>query len=346
MHAELRVKRGELWIKDRGSSNGTFVNQRRITSPTRLREGDLLHLATHEVVVGCIAQTSVHDPDDDTHTQIELVDVLSLRRQSVAGTHQLRDLLKARAVSVVFQPIVVPTTVTTRYFELLGRGAFAGLPTGPYDLFRIAAEIGAEAELSALFRSVGLTDAHQLSGPLGLFLNVHPCELHDTHWTHLLQTLAQYRDSAPQIELIAEIHESAVLDRQHLTRIQHALRDLGIKLAYDDFGAGQARLLELAEVPCDYLKFDMSMIRNIDRAPLSRQRLVASLVQIACDLDITCLAEGIETPAEWQTCQQMGFTCAQGFHFGRPAPVEVWKNQGAGIGLPVKAARGRGAQQG
>lgn len=56
------------------------------------------------------------------------------------------------------------------------------------------------------------------------------------------------------------------------------LRTSGVKLVYDDFGAGQARVLELAEAPSDVLKFDMSLIRDIDSAPPPRQRLVGSEV--------------------------------------------------------------------
>ncbi len=59
------------------------------------------------------------------------------------------------------------------------------------------------------------------------------------------------------------------------------LSDLDLQLSYDDFGAGQGRLLELGEVPLDTLKFDMQLIRNIDTASSSRQELLASLVRIS-----------------------------------------------------------------
>ena len=83
-------------------------------------------------------------------------------------------------------------------------------------------------------------------------------------------------------------------------------RTCEIGLAYDDFGAGQARLVELVDVPPDYLKFDMRLVQNLDSASLERQRMLASLVKMVHDLGITPLAEGIETeersrdlPADW-----------------------------------------------
>jgi EAL domain-containing protein (putative c-di-GMP-specific phosphodiesterase class I) len=57
-----------------------------------------------------------------------------------------------------------------------------------------------------------------------------------------------------------------------LSELRKALRSLNIGLAFDDFGAGQARLVELADAPPDYIKLDISLIRDIDRAPKARRR--------------------------------------------------------------------------
>ena len=93
--------------------------------------------------------------------------------------------------------------------------------------------------------------------------------------------------------------------------------------------AGQARLLELVEIPPDYLKFDMSLVRGIDRAPVTRVRMVRSLVTMVRSLDIACLAEGIETKAEYNTCKDLGFTHAQGYLLGRGQSAEYWCNKAA-----------------
>ena len=93
-------------------------------------------------------------------------------------------------------------------------------------------------------------------------------------------------------------------------------------LAYDDFGAGRARLNELGEAPPDYLKFDIGLIRNIDRAPVRKQKLLEGLVKMAQELGIHAVAEGVESEAEAATCRELGFPMAQGYHFGRPAPIE------------------------
>ena len=325
LHAELRVIKGELWIHDRGSSNGTFVNRRRIDRPTPIREGDIVHLATSEFVVGRYA-AAVDDGapgEDDDHTQINLVSVTQLPQQSVTGTAEMRELLAARAVSAVFQPIVSPGDTPTQYFEMLGRGTHTGLPASPYELFRIAAEIERETELSRLFAAAGFADVPALPAPRGIFFNLHPSELGSAAADDLIAFLACQRARWPDLDMVAEVHESAVLVRADMMALRARLAELDIKFAYDDFGAGQARLLELTEVPWIF-QFDRSMICAIDEAPATRHKLLSSLLAIAAELGITCLAEGVETVGEWETCRQLGFAWAQGYHFGKPAVASHW----------------------
>ena len=102
-----------------------------------------------------------------------------------------------------------------------------------------------------------------------------------------------------------------------------ALDDLQMQLAYDDFGAGCARIRELAEVAPDVLKFDRLLIKDIHLATSRRQNMVASLAAMALDLGVEPLAEGIECREEADVCREMGFTQAQGYHFGRPFRLDA-----------------------
>ena len=119
-----------------------------------------------------------------------------------------------------------------------------------------------------------------------------------------------------------EIHESALAQPDLISWLRGRLVEIDVGLAYDDFGAGQARLFELAEAPPDYLKFDRRFVTGLDHAPASRQRLVPSLVAAARELKVKTVAEGVETAEEAEACVRAGFTLAQGYHFGRPAPIE------------------------
>ena len=99
------------------------------------------------------------------------------------------------------------------------------------------------------------------------------------------------------------------------------LKNMGIQLAFDDFGVGQSRLNELAEVPPHVVKFDMSLIRDIDCATPKKQQMVAQLVQLVQSIGSIALAEGVETEAEAAFCQSIGFQLCQGFLTGKPKLV-------------------------
>jgi EAL domain-containing protein (putative c-di-GMP-specific phosphodiesterase class I) len=137
-----------------------------------------------------------------------------------------------------------------------------------------------------------------------------------------VESLEELRAFAPNVDLVLEIHETALAQADYIVWLRNRLMEINVGLAYDDFGAGQARLFELAEAPPHYLKFDRRFITGIDQAPNSRQRLVASLVAAARELLVRTIAEGVETPEEAAACTRAGFSHAQGFHFGRPAAVD------------------------
>jgi EAL domain-containing protein (putative c-di-GMP-specific phosphodiesterase class I) len=106
-----------------------------------------------------------------------------------------------------------------------------------------------------------------------------------------------------------------------MSALQRGLDEIDMTLAFDDFGAGQARIAELAEVRPNYIKFDRSMIKNLHAADASRLRVVAGLVAMVNDLGITSLAEGVETAEERDACVAAGFVLSQGFYHGRPMPA-------------------------
>jgi EAL domain-containing protein (putative c-di-GMP-specific phosphodiesterase class I) len=315
-HCELFLRGGALHVRDLGSKNGTFVNSERI-GETTLREGDILHFAQVEFRLGW----QEIDGGDEAGVEPATVSLgdLKLPDQFVEGTRDLPELLRERRVAMVFQPIVSLPSGTLAGYEALGRGRHPRLPEAPLDLFRIAAGVGAEAELSQLFRETALELVRGRDRIPALFLNVHPAELEKPV---LIPAVIEARARLPQLRLTLEVHEGALADLESVERLSTQLRRAGVGIAYDDFGAGQARLLELAQVPPHYLKFDMSFVRGIDAAPASRQRLLTSLVSVARDLLVYTVAEGVETAAEADVCMRVGFTHAQGFFFGRPRPIE------------------------
>jgi EAL domain-containing protein (putative c-di-GMP-specific phosphodiesterase class I) len=321
-HAEIYETEAGLGLRDLGSKNGTFIN-RSLIDDAPLEEGDILHFADFEFRLGRTddKETSPLAPMDDGPTTA-VPKRRELSHHFVEGTRELRELLREGMVTMVFQPIVLlprrPDQPPAAY-EALGRGRHPRLPESPLELFRIAESISAEAELSRLFRRKAVELAREREEMPTIFLNTHPIELERPG---LLESLEELREFAPLLDLALEIHESVLTRPAQIAELRALLLERNIALAYDDFGAGQARLLELADAPPDYLKFDRRWVSSLDQAAVSKRRLLSSLLSLARDLPIKTVAEGIETPAESAACTEIGFTHAQGFHLGRPRPLD------------------------
>ena len=315
-HAELALQDGALRVRDLGSKNGTFVNSEQVREAL-LREGDIVHFAHVEFRVGRLEIEAAQD---------ELLEPATaslggepLPERFMEGARELPELLEKRRVSVVFQPIVALPSGALAGYEAFGRGRHPSLPEAPLPLFRIATGVGMQAELSRLFRETAVDLAETRARFPTLFLNIHASELETPG---LVTSIAAARERLPQLGLTLEVHERALADLAAVEQLRTQLGRLGVGLAYDDFGAGQARLLELAEVPPHYLKFDMSFVRGIDQAPQTRRRLLTSLVSVARDLLVYTVAEGVETAQEADVCMRIGFTHAQGYYYGRPRPIQ------------------------
>jgi EAL domain-containing protein (putative c-di-GMP-specific phosphodiesterase class I) len=307
-HAELMRIGEDLYVRDLQSTNGTLVNGRQLTGLTRLNHGDTVHFGTAMFTVKRRAQRAAH------------ATVTADVAQEALAHLQFDKLLNMPALLPHFQPIVRLANGATVGYEVLARSRLVGLET-PSKMFKVAAERGFEVELSRLSRKLGLGIGRILGPCVQIYLNTHPAELEGRD---LVDSLEQLRGEFPDSQIVLEIHEASVTSPAHLRDIRRELALLKVLLAYDDFGAGQARLMELAEVPPDVLKFDRGLIHEIGAAPALRQELVASLVRIVRNLNATPLAEGIESPEDAETCRQLGFELGQGFHFGRPAAATEW----------------------
>ncbi len=145
------------------------------------------------------------------------------------------------------------------------------------------------------------------------------------------------RLSFPSDQLIFEITEGEeVVDRGHLAAIAREYRRHGFEMAIDDFGAGYSGLNLLAEIGADLVKLDMDLIRNIPERPKA-MAIVAAMVQLCERLSTQLIAEGVETPEEYEALRGCGVRLMQGYLLARPAfqtlPAvtlpDMWKRQGS-----------------
>ena len=118
-----------------------------------------------------------------------------------------------------------------------------------------------------------------------------------------------------------EITETAVLDDvAGAAREISAARDLGIKVALDDFGVGHSSLTLLRSLPIDQVKIDRTFVRDLGRDPRNTA-IVRSVLALAHDLSLDVVAEGVETPEQVHELRSLGCRYAQGYLWAKPLPL-------------------------
>ncbi|MGI9516771.1 MAG: EAL domain-containing protein [Pirellulaceae bacterium] len=310
-HAEFFEQDGRLCLRDQGSTNGTYVNGQRLEDGyTALDEGDLIQFAT------VVFRLSRGRQNTESHTQQEDSCDRALAMM------QFDRLMNDGGLVPFFQPIVEVKTGVKIGYEVLGRSRLFGLKT-PAEMFSAASKLNLEAELSRVMRVQGVQLCEALPGEMDIYLNTHPSELARIG---LIDSLAALRELSPDLKITLEIHEAAITNPKLIIEMRQQLADLDMKLAFDDFGVGRARLVELSEVRPDVVKFDMKLTRDIHRATDKRKEVVSLIAKMVNDLGIVSLAEGVECEESHEVLKEMNFALAQGFYYGKPAPIAAWLN--------------------
>jgi len=253
---------------------------------------------------------------------IQLHRLAKLRRETVVtlnaygeGASQglQRDFNNAiQSLWPTFQPIVRADDGSLFGYEALLRTAEPAFPSAPAVL-DAAERLDALWPLGRIMReraSLAMLDADP---QLHLFLNLHPHDLSDPL---LLDTASPHCDLASRVVL--EVTERAPLDNLAEVNAQIGrLREAGFRLAIDDLGAGYSGLTSFVQLEPEFVKLDMSLVRNVDSNRV-KQRLVKSITDVCRDLGLLVVAEGIESEAERDTLIDLRCNLLQGYRFGKP----------------------------
>ncbi|MFQ1003215.1 putative bifunctional diguanylate cyclase/phosphodiesterase [Modestobacter sp. SSW1-42] len=140
----------------------------------------------------------------------------------------------------------------------------------------------------------------------------------------------------PATRLVLEITESVLLDDAHVVDDLAALRQLGVRIAVDDFGTGWSSLAYLVGLPIDVLKMDRQFLSDVETDP-QRRALCASVLHLGSSLGLSVVVEGVETEPELQLLRDMGHRYIQGFLLARPMDVAALPAGLPGIAGPGTA---------
>lgn len=232
---------------------------------------------------------------------------------------QLNKVLELGLLKAVYQPVVDVGTGEVVGFEALSRvsrGRFETIQA----LFRTAQDHDALWRLERLCRRKALEGAPRLREDQILFLNADPNSVDDPQLLArgFLEQVAQAGLRPDQ--LVFELTEqSAVRDFASFRRTLLRLRSLGFRLALDDVGSAYSGLHSIAEIAPDYIKADMSLVRDVHQNSLKRE-LIATIRRFADQTGIQLIAEGVERAEELEALREVGVRWAQGYLFAPPAP--------------------------
>ncbi|XVU21132.1 putative bifunctional diguanylate cyclase/phosphodiesterase [Actinoplanes sp. CA-054009] len=241
----------------------------------------------------------------------------------VRMVEHLRAGLENDEFTVHYQPIVALRSGLIVAVEALVRWTPPGRPPiGPDRFIPAAEDSGLIIELGERVLRRACADAALWHGRYGIAVtvNVSPRQLTDPLFT--AKANRAIADSGlPPSALTLEITEGVLIGSgvQALAHL-HALRSDGVRVAIDDFGTGYSSLAYLRDLPIDTLKIDKSFM-PADPTDRRQTALVRAVVDLARSLDLTTVAEGVETDHHADLLRELGCDRGQGYLFARPGPA-------------------------
>jgi EAL domain-containing protein (putative c-di-GMP-specific phosphodiesterase class I) len=245
-----------------------------------------------------------------------------MRQESDAGKLAMERALQEGQIIPYFQPLVNLRTNSLLGFEILARRKHPawGLLTPNYFL-PLMEKTKLIGQLTETLLVQATAAAAAWPGVLRIAINVHPYQLQERALPEMLYSVAQ-RNAFPLSLIVLEVTERADVENMTIVRsVVKEIKDFGVRLALDDFGAGYSRLRCLYELSFDELKIDASFIHMAPRDRKSRA-IVSAIVELGRRLGLTTTAEGIENQTQAEMSRDLGCDLGQGWYFGKAVPED------------------------
>ena len=312
--------------------------QHSLAPPVSLPGGDIFVRAS----VGVAVLTE----DIDAATLISMADAAMYRAKRLGGNRCefYEDLMRSPATMMLslqselqqgidrdeffadYQPLVSLTNGKVTGAEALVRWRHPQrgvLP--PQDFLGLAETSGLIVPIGKQILDLACHQAKrwQTSVPYGqairVNINLSPLEFLQPDLVHTIAGVLETSGVDPEL-IGLEITESAIMEDIDATATaMHDLKKLGVSLIIDDFGTGFSSLTHLKRFPVDELKLDRSFVAGLGSSGKDGA-IVSAVIALAHSLDLTAVAEGVETADQRRSLQELGCDVGQGFFFGRPGP--------------------------
>lgn len=232
---------------------------------------------------------------------------------------QFHRLLQEEAVHMLYMPIASLRDGEPLGWEALARGPEKSTFYSPATLFSYADETDTVFKLESICRKKALEKLRYIKQNQKIFINLDPRAIDDPYLLRGSLYKELEESGLHPSNIVLEITERhAITNYRVFRKIIEEYRRRGFLIAVDDAGAGYSSLESIAEIYPDFIKLDMSLIRNIDIDSI-KQALLETFVQFAEKVKCKIIAEGIESEGELQTLIELGVNYGQGYYLGKPA---------------------------
>ncbi len=226
-------------------------------------------------------------------------------------------------MELVFQPIVDAMSEHTAGFEALARWQSPRLGwVSPADFIPAAERIGLIRPLTQALLVRALAAAKTWPDDIRLSFNLSAHDVCAAEGILPLITIIE-KSGVPPRRIDFEITETAVtFDFVRAQQSIAALKAMGCGISLDDFGTGYSSLSHVHRLPLDKIKVDRSFVADINDNPVSH-KIIKSLTGLCDDMEIACVAEGVETRAQLDSLRRLGCDFIQGYYFAKPMPGDA-----------------------
>ena len=245
--------------------------------------------------------------------------------QRIDWLRLVREALETDGFVLYAQPILdLRTDEIVRYEILLRLLDRDGGIIPPGAFLDIAEQFGLSGDIDRWVLSKAteiLADTEIMEKGISFAINLSPRTMTDKEFLQLISDMPALNVIGP-VRLVMEITETAAIYNIHIAKdFLRTLRGQGYEFALDDFGMGFSSFYQLKNLDVDYLKIDGSFIRNLSHDPVDKH-LVLAMVHLARGLGKQTIAEFVEDQETLDMLREIGLDCAQGFHIGRPRPLD------------------------
>lgn len=241
----------------------------------------------------------------------------ALSESERAELEETEHIIDENLFDYYFQPIVNTTDGEIYSYEALMRPK-SSLKLTPLHILKYAEIMNRlpDIERGTFMNVLNLIDdhKHKFSGKFVFINSIPEVKLNSDDYKNVTRMLLKHSDTA-----VVEMTEQSEVDDHNLEALKERYRNMGIRMAIDDYGTGYSNVGNLLRYMPNFVKIDRSLLSEIQDSPKKRH-FVREIINFCHDNDILALAEGIETAEELHTVIMLGADLVQGYYTSRPSP--------------------------